>query len=67
MKKEMDMDEIINRINFLYKKSKEQGLTSEEAEEQQKLRRIYIDSFKSNLRAQLDTIEKKPNSNNLKN
>lgn len=64
MTKEMKMDEIINRINLLYKKSKEQGLTLEEQDEQQKLRRVYIDSFKSNLRAQLETIEKKPDKSN---
>lgn len=64
MKKEFNIDEIINRINFLYKKSKEQGLTVEEQEEQQKLRRVYIDSFKNNLRTQLETIEKKPNRSN---
>lgn len=60
----MNIDEIINRINFLYKKSKEEGLTQEELDEQQKLRRFYIDSFKNNLRAQLETIEKKPGSPN---
>ncbi len=57
---EKNMDEIIKRINFLYKKSKEEGLTPEEKQEQEKLRRIYIDSFKNNLKAQLETIERKP-------
>jgi uncharacterized protein YnzC (UPF0291/DUF896 family) len=64
MEKEFNIEEVISRINVLYKKSKEQGLTAEETEEQQKLRRVYIDSFKSNLRSQLETIEKKPNSSN---
>jgi uncharacterized protein YnzC (UPF0291/DUF896 family) len=57
--KDFNFNEIVNRINLLYKKSKEVGLTAEELEEQQKLRRIYIDSFKNNLRAQLETIERK--------
>ncbi|WP_243154771.1 DUF896 domain-containing protein [Clostridium thermarum] len=64
MGKEFNIEEIINRINVLYKKSKKEGLTVEEAEEQQRLRRIYIDSFKSNLRAQLETIERKTSQSN---
>ena len=38
-------------------KEKREGLTSEEKEEQQKLRREYIDAFKANLKSQLDNIE----------
>lgn len=56
---EQSFNDMVNRINFLYKKSKEEGLTKEELEEQQRLRRRYIDSFKNNLRAQLETIERK--------
>lgn len=43
----------------LYKKSKEEGLTELEKEEQQILRRRYIDSYKANLRAQLEGVELK--------
>ncbi|MBQ0027147.1 MAG: DUF896 domain-containing protein [Lachnospiraceae bacterium] len=50
----MTMDETIARINELYHKSKETGLTDEEREEQAKLRRIYIDSVKGNLTGQLE-------------
>lgn len=39
----------IERINFLAKKQKGDGLTPEEKEEQAILRREYIDSFKRNL------------------
>lgn len=46
----------IARINELYHKSKAEGLTEEEAKEQKRLRREYIDSFKRNLRSQLDNI-----------
>ena len=46
----------IARINELYHKSKEEGLTAEESKEQQILRREYIDSFKRNLRSQLNNI-----------
>ena len=46
----------IARINELYHKSKAEGLTAEESKEQQILRREYIDSFKRNLRSQLNNI-----------
>ena len=52
----MNMNERIARINELYHKSQDQGLTPEEKEEQAKLRREYIDSIKNNLRSQLDNI-----------
>lgn len=55
----MKMDNVIKRINELYKKSKEEGLNEIEKEEQQILRRRYIDSVKSNFRAQLETVELK--------
>lgn len=55
----MKMDDVIKRINELYKKSKEEGLNEKEKEEQQILRRRYIDSVKSNFRAQLETVELK--------
>ena len=51
------MDEkLIERINALAKKSKEEGLTEEEKIEQQKLRREYINIIKKNLRAELNNI-----------
>lgn len=46
----------INRINALSRKSKAEGLTEEERAEQQVLRREYVESFKRNLRGQLDQI-----------
>lgn len=59
----MDMKELIKRINFLYKKSKENGLTEEEKIEQEKLRREYINIIKGNVKVQLEGVEKIPNSN----
>lgn len=47
----------VERINFLAKKAKEQGLTEEEKLEQAKLRREYIESVKANLRASLGNPE----------
>ena len=49
-------DEKIQRINELYKKSKTVGLTDAEKKEQKVLRREFVDSFKRNLRGQLDNI-----------
>ena len=50
----MEMKEVIARINELAAKNKTVGLTEEELAERDKLRRIYIDSYKSNLVAQLE-------------
>ena len=50
----MNMHEVIARINALAAKNKAEGLTPEEVAERDKLRRIYIDSFKANLVGQLE-------------
>ena len=47
-------EEMIARINTLYHKSKAEGLTPEEKEEQQMLRKQYVEAIKSNMRATLD-------------
>ena len=47
----MTMDETIARINELYHKSQDVGLTKEAA-----LRRKYIDSVKNNLTSQLNNM-----------
>ena len=52
---EMNMNEVITRINELAKKAKESTLTAEELAERDKLRRIYIDSVKANLVGQLES------------
>lgn len=53
------IDDVIKRINELYKKSKEEGLNDVEKEEQQILRRIYIDNVKANFKVQLEGVELK--------
>ena len=47
----------IARINELYHKSKAEGLTKAEKEEQAKLRRAYIAAIRGNIRAQLNNID----------
>lgn len=49
-------DEKIQRINELARKSKAEGLTKAEREEQALLRQEFIASVKGNLRAQLNNI-----------
>lgn len=46
----------IARINELYHKSKAEGLTQEEKQEQQQLRQEYIAAIRSNMRATLDNV-----------
>lgn len=47
----------ILRINELYRKSKAEGLTENEKNEQAELRREYIESVRANLRGQLNNID----------
>lgn len=53
----MVTDQEIKRINELAKKSKEHGLNESEKEEQQLLRRKYIDAVRASLKANLDSIQ----------
>lgn len=51
------MEETVKRINELARKAKQSGLTEEEIEERNVLRRKYIEGFKASLRTQLDSIQ----------
>lgn len=53
------MEKMISRINFLYKKSKEEGLTLEEKIEQENLRIEYVKIIKGNFESQLKNYKKK--------
>ena len=48
---------LTKRINELARKSKTEGLTPSEKEEQAILRKEWLEKFKANFRAQLDNIE----------
>ena len=62
----MTMEEKIARINELYHKSKETGLTEEEKEEQGRLRWDYINSIKAGIGAHLDNMSIKYSDGTIK-
>ena len=53
----LTMDEKIARINELYHKSKNEGLSDDEKAEQQALRKAYIESVRNALRGHLNNID----------
>lgn len=50
----MTIQETIDRINALAHKAKTEGLTQQELEERDRLRRVYIDAMKASLVGQLE-------------
>ncbi|MGL5256660.1 MAG: DUF896 domain-containing protein [Proteocatella sp.] len=48
---------LIDRINYLSRKSKTDGLTETEKNEQQLLRKQYLQEFRNNFKKQLDNLE----------
>lgn len=63
----MNMDERIKRINELYHKSKDVGLTDAEKQEQDCLRKEYVASVRANLKAQLDNISVEKEDGTIEN
>lgn len=53
----MNLEQKIARINELYHKSKAEGLTDAEKEEQAALRKEYVANVRANLRGQLNNID----------
>lgn len=51
------MKKVIEEINALAKKQREEGLDDLEKARQAELRKIYIDAVKKNFRSQLDNIK----------
>ena len=52
----MDFEQKIKRINELYHKSQQEGLTEDEKLEQAKLRAEYVANIRVNLKSQLDNV-----------
>lgn len=50
-------EELVNRINALARKSKEEGLTEEEKEEQNKLRKEYLKMIRGQMENHLTSIK----------
>lgn len=50
-------EEQINRINELYHKSKDVGLTPEEAAEQKQLRMDYVAAIRADLQSSLASVD----------
>lgn len=50
------MTELLNRINELAKKKKEEGLTEAEQKEQKELYAKYLKAFRGNFQKQLDNV-----------
>jgi len=50
-------EDLLGRINELANKSKDEGLTEEEKEEQQDLRQKYLKSFRKQMENQLSSIK----------
>ncbi|EDS72542.1 hypothetical protein ANASTE_02264 [Anaerofustis stercorihominis DSM 17244] len=46
----------IDRINFLAKKKKTEGLTEEESKEQKELYKIYLGNIRKNFKITVDSI-----------
>lgn len=53
----MEMEKLIARINELANKKKTEGLTPIELEEQDKLRKQYLEIFRSNFKNQLQNTK----------
>ena len=53
----MEMKDIIEKVNYYTKLSKERKLTEEEINDREIYRRMYLDQFKAQVKKQLDNIE----------
>ena len=53
----MEMKDIIEKVNYYTKLSKERKLTEEEIKDREIYRRMYLDQFKAQVKTHLDNIE----------
>lgn len=51
------MKDIIEKVNYYSRLSKERELTQEETSEREHYRKLYIEQFKSQVRGHLENIE----------
>ncbi len=51
------MKDIIEKVNYYAKLSKERKLTEEEIKDREIYRRMYLDQFKAQVKKHLDSIE----------
>ena len=47
----------LDRIKFLAKKNKEEGLTKQELEEREVLRKEYLENFRAHFRSRLENVK----------
>lgn len=53
----MNTEELLQEINALAKKKKEQGLTEEETKRQKELYAVYLKGFRENFKQRLDNMD----------
>ena len=53
----MEMKDIIAKVNYYTKLSRERELTEEEKVEREKYRKMYLEKFKAQVRGHLDNIK----------
>ena len=53
----MEMKDIIEKVNYYTKLSKERKLIEEEIKDREIYRRMYLDQFKAQVKGHLDSIE----------
>lgn len=53
----MEMKDIIEKVNYYAKLSKERKLTEEEIKDREIYRKMYLDQFKAQVKKHLDNIE----------
>ena len=53
----MEMKDIIEKVNYYAKLSKERKLTEEEIKDREIYRRMYLDQFKAQVKKHLESIE----------
>ena len=53
----MEMKDIIEKVNYYTRLSKERKLTDEEAKDREVYRKLYLEQFKQQVKNHLDNIE----------